>query len=153
MIVVLAMVATALAQAGLPQGPGASIVQARCVSCHEADLIVSQRLSRVGWTREIDKMVRWGAQVADAEREPLTAYLSALFALAPAVVHPPTGDGERVYRKACVTCHEADLVEQQRLSRAAWVREVDKMIRWGAPVSATDKDPLVDYLVSRFGVR
>jgi hypothetical protein len=38
-----------------------------------------QRLSRQGWTREVDKMIRWGAVVSDAEKEPLINYLSGNF--------------------------------------------------------------------------
>jgi mono/diheme cytochrome c family protein len=153
-IAVVAMALAALvAQAGLPEGAGATIVKTRCLICHDADLIVSQRLSRPGWTREIDKMVRWGAQVPDAEREALTAYLSAHFTPSPRTVQATAGSGERVFAAACLVCHQADLVDQQRLSRAGWVREVDKMIRWGAPVPAADKDALVDYLTTKATAR
>ena len=44
-----------------------------------------------------------------------------------------------------------DLSEQQRLSAAAWGRTVDKMVRWGAKVTAEDKPALVAYLTSRWG--
>ena len=63
------------AQIDLPEGPGVEIARAKCLNCHEADLIVSQRLSRPGWVREVEKMVRWGAVVSDAEKEPLVDYL------------------------------------------------------------------------------
>ena len=53
----------------------AKIFEERCLLCHEADLTRQQRLSRQGWTREVDKMVRWGAAVTDAEKEPLVDYL------------------------------------------------------------------------------
>jgi cytochrome c5 len=136
------------AQAGRPAGSGASIAIARCVSCHEADLIAPQRLSSAGWTREIDKMVRWGAQVTDEEREPLITYLATHFVTAPIASRERMAEGETVYRNACLTCHEADLIASQRLSRAGWTREIDKMIRWGAQVSDPGKEPLVDYLAS-----
>jgi cytochrome c2 len=142
------IVAAVIAQAGGPNGSGAAIAAARCLSCHEADLIESQRLSRAGWTREIDKMIRWGALVTEAEREPLTAYVSERIPSAPASSR--LRSGEAVNNAACLACHEADLIQQQRLSRPAWVREVDKMIRWGAPVPPADKDVLVDYLAAKF---
>ena len=41
---------------------------------------------------------------------------------------------------------------EQRLSKAAWTKEVDKMIKWGAVVDASDHDALVDYLSGNFGV-
>jgi cytochrome c5 len=153
---------SALDAQSLPDGAGAAVVQARCISCHEADLIVQQRLSRAGWEREIDKMVRWGAVVAPAERIPLVEYLSRWFAPKPALSRAagPSGTpasgaapGEAIYARACLTCHEQDLIEQQRLTRAGWAREVDKMVRWGAAVGDTDKDALVDFLTARFGTR
>jgi len=48
-------------------------------------------------------------------------------------------------------CHGADIIREQRLSSAAWVREVDKMIGWGAAVNATEKDEIVGYLSAHFG--
>ena len=45
----------------------------RCAGCHGLRIIGTQRLSRAGWERELDKMVRWGADIK--EREALLAYL------------------------------------------------------------------------------
>jgi hypothetical protein len=52
---------------------------------------------------------------------------------------------------ACTECHEARIIVQQRLSKAAWTREVDKMVKWGALVEASDRDALIEYLSSHFG--
>jgi hypothetical protein len=52
---------------------------------------------------------------------------------------------------ACAECHEARIIVQQRLSKAAWTKEVDKMVKWGAVVDASDRDALIDYLSSNFG--
>jgi hypothetical protein len=51
---------------------------------------------------------------------------------------------------ACTECHEARIIVQQRLSKAAWTKEVDKMIKWGALVDANDHDALIDYLSTHF---
>jgi cytochrome c5 len=152
-VLVVICAAALSAQQPLPDGAGAAIVKARCVSCHETDLIVSQRLSRAGWTRSIAKMMGWGATVPDAEREPLVDYLAAHFAPRPMASHPHAAEGEAVYRRACLSCHDGDLVEQQRLTRTGWLRSVDKMIRWGAAVPEAAKDPLLDYLASKYGPR
>jgi len=53
---------------------------------------------------------------------------------------------------ACTECHEARILLQQRLSKAAWTKEVDKMIKWGALVEPPDHDALIDYLSTNFGV-
>jgi hypothetical protein len=64
----------------------------------------------------------------------------------------PTGPMQSKATTACIECHEARIILQQRLSKGAWVKEVDKMIKWGAVVDANDHDPLVDYLSANFGV-
>ena len=53
---------------------------------------------------------------------------------------------------ACTECHEARIIVQQRLSKAAWTKEVDKMTKWGALVDPQDRDALIDYLSANFGV-
>lgn len=143
--------AQVLSAQALPAGAGADVLKQRCVSCHESDIITSQKLSLAGWTRSVDKMVRWGATVAPAEREVLQPYLAAHFAPKPAASHATGGTGAASYQRACLTCHEADIIEQQKLSRTGWTRSVEKMMRWGATVSDTEKDPLIDYLASRYG--
>ena len=44
------------------------------------------------------------------------------------------------FRGVCLTCHEADLIQQQRLTRVQWNRELDKMTRWGAPLKPEDRE-------------
>lgn len=153
---ILATSSAAGAQAptpALPDGPGAAVAKAACVGCHELDLIVSQRLSTGGWDREIAKMERWGARVSADDRALLLRYLARQFGLRPAVSHDAqaVAGGKAVFKTACITCHEDDLSAQQRLPAAAWGRTIDKMVRWGAKVSADDRGPLVAYLAFRWG--
>lgn len=64
----------------------------------------------------------------------------------------PAGPMQAKAIVSCQECHEARIIVQQRLGKAAWTKEVDKMIKWGAVVDANDHDPLIDYLSSNFGV-
>ena len=48
-----------------------------CRVCHDDDLSAQQRLTREGWGREVDKMIRWGARVPPDERGPLVEYLAS----------------------------------------------------------------------------
>ena len=141
--------------AALPAGAGAEVVRAKCIGCHEADLIVSQRLSPAGWDREVAKMERWGAKLSPEERPVLVEYLTRVFGVRPTASHDAAAvpAGETVFTRACRVCHDDDLSAQQRLTSAGWGREVDKMVRWGAQVSADEKGPLVAYLTSRWGHR
>ena len=62
----------------------------------------------------------------------------------------PAGQMSDKATTACTECHEARIILQQRLSKAAWTKEVDKMTKWGAVVDATDRDALIDYLSTNF---
>jgi len=78
---------------------------------------------------------------------PIAAAL-ALWAQAPDL---PPGPLQQKARTACMECHDSGTIVQQRLSRAAWVKEVHKMTRWGALVAPEDREAFIDYFASNFG--
>jgi mono/diheme cytochrome c family protein len=131
-----------------PGGEGFALVQSRCMDCHGHDLITQQRLSLDGWSREIDKMVGWGARVASTEKHVIAGYLAANFPARPEdVASLGTVDGgAELLKTRCLTCHDTRLIAQQRLSVEGWSRELDKMIGWGAAVTAAEKPILIQHL-------
>jgi len=62
----------------------------------------------------------------------------------------PAGAMQAKATTACTECHEARIIVQQRLSKAAWAKEVEKMTKWGALVDLADRDALIDYLSVNF---
>ena len=75
------------------------------------------------------------------------ACLTLLYAQSPDL---PPGPLQTKMSTACLECHDARIIVQQRLSKAAWTKEVDKMIRWGAVVDPADREAFIDYLSSNF---
>lgn len=71
----------------------------------------------------------------------------------PADAAPSTAAAPASFRTSCGACHEDDLIRQQRLTRADWEREIDKMVGWGAKVNADDRAGFLDYLSANFGRR
>ncbi|MGH2399574.1 MAG: molybdopterin-dependent oxidoreductase, partial [bacterium] len=71
----------------------------------------------------------------------------------PAALLAPTSTPPAAYQNACSVCHGEDIVRQQRLTRAQWEAEINKMIGWGARVDGDDRDALLDYLSSTYGPR
>jgi DMSO/TMAO reductase YedYZ molybdopterin-dependent catalytic subunit len=59
----------------LPTDTDSALARQKCLVCHDADLIAQQRLNDAGWSRELDKMARWGASITDDERRRLLGYL------------------------------------------------------------------------------
>ena len=57
--------------------------------------------------------------------------------------------GRQEEARSCIPCHSLRIVHSQRLSRAAWGRELDKMANWGSKTG--DREALLEYLVANFG--
>jgi hypothetical protein len=59
-------------------------------------------------------------------------------------------------KSACGVCHEDDMIRQQRLTRAQWDRELNKMGGWipaDQQLNPTDRQAILDYLSANFGTR
>lgn len=82
----LPQIGTALSD--FPEAPGAAVARAACLQCHSADMARQQRLTEKQWTSEVDKMVKWGAALKDADRPALLNYLSTRFGPANASFQP-----------------------------------------------------------------
>ena len=76
------------------------------------------------------------------------ASLTLLFASALFGADSSNDAGKKIEQTACVACHSLRIVQSQRLSPAAWTKEVDKMIGWGAVVG--DRQALIDYLAGEY---
>ena len=57
--------------------------------------------------------------------------------------------GQKEEQRVCLPCHSLRLIHSQRLSRATWIRELDKMAGWGTKYN--DRDSLLEYLVATYG--
>jgi cytochrome c-type biogenesis protein CcmH/NrfF len=139
----------------LPESPGRQTTRMRCVTCHGADIMREQRLSRAAWIREVEKMIGWGASVGAAEKDEIVDYLSARFGptVPMPVASPDKEDPATALLPRCLVCHDLRLIEQQQLTEAGWTREIDKMIGWGATLTESERNPLSDYLAKRYGPR
>jgi hypothetical protein len=57
--------------------------------------------------------------------------------------------GQKEEQRVCLPCHSLRLIHSQRLTRAAWNRELDKMGGWGTKYA--ERDALLEYLVANYG--
>jgi len=80
-------------------------------------------------------------------RAAILAFAAALLMLA---ADQATLDrGRKEEAAACMPCHSLRLVHSQRLSKATWNKELDKMAGWGAKIQ--DRDALLEYLLANYG--
>src|SRR5438445_13730875 len=64
---------------GLPSGSIQAKVQTACTECHDAAIILQRRLSKKACTKEVDKMIKWGAVVDPKDRDHSIDYLAPNF--------------------------------------------------------------------------
>lgn len=62
----------------------------------------------------------------------------------------PDGKGAELVRWRCTICHYMDAPSLGQ-DRTGWTETVDKMIRWGAPLRAEDREAVIQYFVDHFG--
>ncbi len=80
----------------------------------------------------------------------LTAFASFALTLTALAADPETiTRGQKEEARTCIPCHGLIIIHTNRLSRAAWNKEIDKMVNWGA--KPQDRDALLEYLVANFG--
>lgn len=75
----------------------------------------------------------------------------AVCAIAAVAADQATLDAKRAEQAGCLPCHSLRLVRSQRLSRAAWDRELTKMAGWGWTSKPEERAALLEYLVANFG--
>ena len=78
-----------------------------------------------------------------------TLLLLTIAALAFAADQATLEKGQKEEQRTCLPCHSLRLIHSQRLSRAAWDRELTKMAGWGTKY--TERDALLEYLVANYG--
>jgi hypothetical protein len=139
-------------QMALPSGQPQQKAQKACLACHDAKIIWQQQLDKKVWTKEVDKMIRWGAAVAPEDRDALIDYFAQNFGprdLDAAAMLPP-GPGKEKVVETCFECHDARSIVQKQLSEAGWERIVERMEDFGAYVYDDDREDIIRYLAKAF---
>ncbi len=75
--------------------------------------------------------------------------MAAALSLAFAADQATLERGQKEEGRSCLPCHSLRLIHSQRLSRATWNKELDKMTGWGTKIQ--DRDALLEYLVANYG--
>jgi len=82
--------------------------------------------------------------------QPVTVEVTSGTPPSPAAESPSATNHPAGYQAACLTCHDEGMMVQQRLTRAQWDREVNKMTGWGAKIRPEDKEGILKYLSDKF---
>jgi mono/diheme cytochrome c family protein len=139
---------------------GRSVVVNVCVACHTNILRIVQvhKKSPAQWKDTVYSMIGRGAQVMPDEIDAVASFLSA----GAVYIQSPTpaasrqgsgtprnqaagGEGRQLLEQNCQQCHDL-ATASTKLRSEEWNGVIEKMVNYGARVSATDKQKLIDYL-------
>ena len=87
----------------------------------------------------------------ETKAAPAPAFDESLPMLGTQLAELPAGPGKATADAACLKCHSADMLRQQRLNEKQWTANVTKMAGWGADVPDARRDELIAYFVKNFG--
>ena len=159
----LAVTAIAFAAGqNLPAGEGKSLIEGKCVQCHELAKTTDLKHTREEWADKVKMMQSYGAAISEAEFPVVVDYLAAHFGKTPAstpgdgsaaadAAQLPPGNGRGLVAVACTGCHDLSDVTGKKLSRAEWTEVVERMVGYGSSFDGDRLDELksklvVDYL-------
>ena len=72
----------------------------------------------------------------------------------PATAAAPAGDAdEALVEKQCSSCHGMDQVTARSRTAAEWAETIDRMIGYGAQLSAEDNKKITDFLAAHYGAK
>jgi cytochrome c2 len=63
----------------------------------------------------------------------------------------PRTEGWVIVVSRCVICHSLEIAVQQRQGPHGWGQLVDRMVSYGMPLTAEERQTLIAYLVRHFG--
>lgn len=106
----------AAAEFNLPQGPGRSLVYAKCRVCHDLQYVVeSKGISPTSWDGLLDDMEGFGVELTADERTQILLYLATYMSSNPPPAAPTeaqegtaTANGKQVFFDNCTSCHQED---------------------------------------------
>src|SRR6266705_1439998 len=74
--VLVAFTIRGTAQVALPEGPNRDLVERKCGSCHDIEMVVINGRSEENWNGTIDEMTGYGMRISPAERALILKYLT-----------------------------------------------------------------------------
>jgi cytochrome c5 len=133
---------------------GREAVRQTCVPCHAniMRMIQLHKKSPDEWRNTVYSMIGRGAHILPEEIEPLAAFLAAnggRASQASAGSQPTSGlpevEGKAILERTCQQCHNLASATKKPTSED-WKTVVEKMVSYGAVLTAADQQKLIEYL-------
>ena len=61
--------------------------------------------------------------------------------------------GEKIVSRVCTQCHAIEVVTESRKSEVEWQETINRMIMYGAVLTADEKSVVESYVTEHFGIQ
>jgi competence protein ComEA len=95
----------------LPGGPGKDLFEKTCTACHGLEPITALKDNKEGWSDTVDDMIAKGAEVSDADKATIVAYLAASF---PKATNVNTATAKEIASALDIAAKDAEAVVAYR---------------------------------------
>jgi hypothetical protein len=79
LFLIFALTSAAFCAEDFPPGQMQEKVKTTCTTCHAATQVTKQHKTKTEWSKVLDKMIGYGADVSDTERPAVLKYLASNF--------------------------------------------------------------------------
>jgi|GEM_PF-486455 len=127
-----------------------ALIAEKAAPQHELEFILGQEKTREEWEETIDRMIGYGAEINDEEKQLIIDYLvSRGSASEMDEMGAEEIDVEALIAEKAAPQHDLGFILGQEKTREEWETTIDRMIGYGAEINEEEKQIIIDYLVNR----
>lgn len=124
-----------------------ALIAEKVAGNHDLDRIFNAAKTREEWVETLDRMIGYGAEISDEEKEVIIAYL--LDRDSGAMEAAAEVDVEALIDEKVAGNHDLGRIFNADKTREEWEDTLDRMIGYGAQISDEEKEVIIEFLLNR----
>jgi cytochrome c5 len=146
---IVAFLATDAAPAGggVDAEAAQAVLNSACATCHDLAGVMPGVYTTAEWRETINRMIGYGASISADDTELIVQYLASDAAPGEAA-EVDQAAAQALLDTACATCHDLTAVQPDLYTAAEWSEVIQRMIEYGAAVTADQTELILDYLAT-----
>lgn len=124
-----------------------ALIEEKVAGNHDLARIFDALKTREEWEETLDRMIGYGAEISDEEKEVIIAYL--LDRDSGAMEASAEVDVEALIDEKVAGNHDLGRIFNADKTREEWEDTLDRMIGYGAQISEEEKEVIIEFLLNR----
>jgi truncated hemoglobin YjbI len=124
-----------------------ALIEEKVAGNHDLERIFNAVKTRDEWEETLDRMIGYGAEINDEEKEIIIAYL--LDRDSEEMEASSEVDVDALIEEKVAGNHDLGRIFNADKTREEWVETLDRMIGYGAQINDEEKEIIIEYLLNR----